>query len=293
MNSTKKLSIGKRLGAMLLDHFVMTIIAMVFLIPGIALSFIDAFEVSHEPTSANLLGDFSYIGLFGIAIYLCKDCIRGRSIAKRALKLQIINYTSGSIASPIRCVVRNLTIAIWPIEVLFTLINPERRLGDYLAGTAVINFNESNTRENLNALHLGLSFVIAYSITLLLMLPLQSLQTKMNNNTVSVNESSINNQDNGELEKLFIESLGMYLEPDVLIYDSIKSDEDLKYISVILNLKENYLENDSDYEILKSEVESLLLSKFSKGTFIGKIKFVYKSERKMATRTLNLDWRKD
>jgi hypothetical protein len=85
----------------------------------------------------------------------------------------------------------------------------------------------------------------------------------------------------------------MYLEPDVLIYDSIKSDEDLKYISVILNLKENYLENDSDYEILKSEVESLLLSKFSKGTFIGKIKFVYKSERKMATRTLNLDWRKD
>ena len=110
---------------------------------------------------------------------------------------------------------------------------------------------------------------------------------------VSVNESSINNQDNGELEKLFIESLGMYLEPDVLIYDSIKSDEDLKYISVILNLKENYLENDSDYEILKSEVESLLLSKFSKGTFIGKIKFVYKSERKMATRTLNLDWRKD
>ena len=140
---------------------------------------------------------------------------------------------------------------------------------------------------------MGLSFVIAYSFTLLLMLPLQNLQTKMNNNTVSVNESSINNQDNGELEKLFIESLGMYLEPDVLIYDSIKSDEDLKYISVILNLKENYLENDSDYEILKSEVESLLLSKFPKGTFIGKIKFVYKSERKMATRTLNLDWRKD
>lgn len=33
---------------------------------------------------------------------------------------------------------RNITLIIWPVEVVVSLINPGRRLGDFLAGTRVV-----------------------------------------------------------------------------------------------------------------------------------------------------------
>jgi hypothetical protein len=95
----QKTNAGTRIGSMLLDHIAMTFIAMIFFIPGMILGFSAAFEVSHEQTSPDIFGSLSYFGLIGFALYFCKDSINGRSIAKRALKLQVIENSSGRVAS--------------------------------------------------------------------------------------------------------------------------------------------------------------------------------------------------
>ena len=77
---------------------------------------------------------------------------------------------------------------------------------------------------------------------------------------------------------------------DVRVYDKIQN-EDLKYVSIILQLKENYMADDESYEQLKSATVPLLLTKFPEKTFVGRIQYVYKTEGSMQTRTLPLDWR--
>ena len=42
-------------------------------------------------------------------------------------------------ATELQCFIRNLTIAIaWPLEVVVGFINPERRIGDFIANTKVV-----------------------------------------------------------------------------------------------------------------------------------------------------------
>jgi len=81
------------------------------------------------------------------------------------------------------------------------------------------------------------------------------------------------------------------LTADVRVYDKIEKYEDLKYVSVILRLNKIFLDRDDDYEQIKSETVSLLLTKFPEKTFTEQIKYVYRQPGKMQTRTLPLDWR--
>jgi uncharacterized RDD family membrane protein YckC len=74
-----------------------------------------------------------------IIIYALKDSFKGKSLAKRILKLQVIDDRSGNAASPFQCFVRNLLVPFWMIEVVVTYFNPARRLGDRLANTKVVS----------------------------------------------------------------------------------------------------------------------------------------------------------
>lgn len=67
-----------------------------------------------------------------------KDFYNGRSIGKRVFGYQVVDIKTNSVASEIQCMARNLTLLIWPLEILIVLINPSRRLGDIIAGTKVI-----------------------------------------------------------------------------------------------------------------------------------------------------------
>lgn len=91
-------------------------------------------------------------------------------------------------------------------------------------------------------------------------------------------ETSYNAQLSKEAEKLFKDSLGHLLTASVRVYDQIK-DNPLKYVSVSLDLKVNYLEEDQIYEFeqIKSATISLLFTKFPEKTFIGIIYYFYKS----------------
>jgi uncharacterized RDD family membrane protein YckC len=182
MNVTdnKQISTGTRLGAMLLDHLFMTMIAMVFFIPGMILIFADAFNVTHEQTSPNFMGGtWGYIGLLGFAIYFCKDSINGRSIAKRILKLQVVDNSTEQVASPLKCFIRNIFIIIWPIEGIIALANPSRRLGDRVAGTKLIVFDPTLEQPKTTIVQVLIPVVIAYGLMFLFMLPFKVLMAAM------------------------------------------------------------------------------------------------------------------
>lgn len=291
MTTEQKINVGTRIGSMLLDHIAMTFIAMIFFAPGMISGFSTAFEVNHEQTNLDIFGGLSYIGLIGLALYFCKDCIHGRSIAKRILKLQVVENKSGNVASPIRCFIRNIFCILWPIEVIVTLTNPSRRIGDMIAGTKVVPFNPELEQPKVNYLQIGLSIILAYGLMVLIMLPFEGMKSKMESNQITYIQSSLNERSANETEQLFIDSLGTYLTPDVRIYDKIQRNENLKYVSVILRLNENYLESDNNYEQIKSATLPLLLTKFPEKTFVGQIKYVYQQPGNMQVRTLSLDWR--
>lgn len=269
----KQISIGTRLGTMLLDHFFMTMIAMVFFIPSLISGFSDVLKVSHEQTNADFMsGALGYTAIFGFALYFCKDSINGRSIAKRILKLQVVDYTTGQVASPLKCFIRNILCVLWPIEVIAAIANPNRRLGDRIAGTQLVEFDPTVEQPKINIGKTLLSIAISYGCILVLM----QMMPKMEMSQTNYVETSYNQTESKELEQLLTDSLGQYLTADIRIYDTIKN-ENVKYISAILRLKKNFLADDNRFSQLNDAATRLIYSKFPVETYTGKLKFIYKA----------------
>ena len=267
----KKISAGGRLAAMLLDHFFMTMLGMLFFIPGIISDFSNAFKISHEQANPDIMGgSCAYLGIVGFALYFCKDIINGRSLAKRLLKLQVVDNTTGETASPMQCFVRNLFCIIWPVEVAIALTNTGRRLGDQVAGTKLVPYDPAMEQPKFNTAKTLLPLAIAYGIMLLLfqLLPKPGIAEPGNA------ETSYNQPASKEMEKLLTDSLGQYFKPDIRIYDTVKNSN-LKYISAILRLNENYIEEDSSYRQLHAATTNLIYSKFPKETCTGKLKYIF------------------
>lgn len=280
----KQISVGTRLGTMLLDHFFMTMIAMVFFIPSMISGFSDAFKVSHEQRNPDFMGGtLGYIGMFGFALYFCKDIFNGRSIAKRILNLQVVDNTTGQVASPLKCFIRNIFCVLWPIEVIVAMTNTNRRLGDRIAGTQLVKFDPSLEQPKINIGKKLLPIGISYAFMLLLMQVLPKIEMSKTN----YRETSYNQTESKELEKLLADSLGQYLTADIKIYDSIQG-ENLKYVSTILNLKENYIEDDNSYRQLNEAITNLIYSKFPKETFTGKLKYIYQASGQFRGRTISI-----
>lgn len=285
--TTQNVNTGTRLGAMIIDHFIMTFASMVFAIPAMISSFVAAFNISHEQTNPDPFGNMSYVMLIGFAVYLCKDSINGRSPAKRIFKLQVVDNKTRQAASPVKCLVRNIFCALWPIEVVVTLINPGRRIGDFVAGTKVVPFDQTIDQPKPNWGQAGISLVLAYAFMFMLMTPFKRMTSALARQKVNYNQASFNESDSRAAEQLFADSLGNYLTADIRIYDEIENSE-LKYISLILRLKENYLADDDSYRELESATMPLLLSKFPESTFVGRIQFVYQSGGSTQVRVLSI-----
>ena len=74
------------------------------------------------------------IALFGM---ICKDAV-GISIGKFAFKYEVYSQKTDKRATALQKIVRNITLVVWPVEVIVLLLSKkERRLGDMLAGTVV------------------------------------------------------------------------------------------------------------------------------------------------------------
>lgn len=291
MITEQKINVGTRIGSMFLDHIAMTFVAMMFFIPQMVSEFSNAFDVTHDLASSGMFGEISYFGLIGFALYFCKDSINGRSIAKRALKLQVVENSSGRVASPFRCLIRNIFCILWPIEIIVTFVSPSRRIGDFVAGTRVVPYNPEIKQNEIKYLQIGLSIIIAFTLMVLLKIQFEGFNLNNKNNDVTYIENSFNENASKDVETLLTDSLGAYLTPEVVVYDHIKENADLKYVSLILRLNKNYFENAENFEKIRYATLQLLLTKFPVETFVGQIKFVYQHSGSSQTRTLTLDWR--
>jgi uncharacterized RDD family membrane protein YckC len=158
----KEITVGQRLASMLLDH---AIICFVTLLPAILIlnnGLISAQrDISTNPISP-------YVLILPFSIYFCKDCIGGQSIAKRILKLQVADSRKQTIASPFQSLVRNFFDVLWPLEVIVIFFNPQRRIGDRVAGTKIIRFSPNLREEKTNFWQVLLCLVIAICVSYLL-----------------------------------------------------------------------------------------------------------------------------
>ena len=156
--------IGTRLGSMILDHFIMSfasiIIGMVFVVIILVIIAAIIFFAEDVENSEPIFPVIMFLlALIVYPIYFNKDAFGGRSPAKRILKLIVVDHKTNEVATPIQTVIRNVTLFFWPVEVIYTLTSPDRRLGDYIAGTRVIE-DDGSKRRRPKASELVLSFLI-------------------------------------------------------------------------------------------------------------------------------------
>ena len=280
----KQITVGIRLGSMLLDHAIMCMLMIPLYVPLLISGFSDAFKVSHAQTSTAFFGGpLGYIALFGFSLYFCKDIVNGRSFAKRILKLQLIDNATGKVASPLQCLARNVLCIIWPIEVIVAMLNTNRRLGDRIAGTRLIKFDPSLEQPKINIGKLLIPVIISYAIVVLAM----QLSPKIETPQTNYIESSFNDSESKELEKIFIDSMGQSLIPDIRVYDTVQN-ENLKYVSAILKLKANYIADDDNYNQLHAIATNLIYSKYPKETFVGQIKYIFQGPGQFQSRSTSI-----
>lgn len=89
--------------------------------------------------------------IIGWAILICKDCFNGVSIGKRIMGIQIVDIQTHQIASPQKCVIRNLFYFLSFIDVIVMFANSKNlRLGDLATHTKVTSLDSSLSKTKLS-----------------------------------------------------------------------------------------------------------------------------------------------
>ncbi len=108
------------------------IVPLMMLFGLIGFFFIDK-DIAIFPERLFLFGFY-----FLFTVYFLKDSFRGKSPGKRIIGFQVIDRKTNLPANSVKCFVRNLFTPLWPLEIFITIISPNRRLGDVMANTKVV-----------------------------------------------------------------------------------------------------------------------------------------------------------
>lgn len=101
------------------------------------------------------------VAIIGWAVLIGKDCLNGMSVGKRFVGIQVIDTNSRQIASPQKCVIRNLFYFVGPIDILFMLTNSKGlRLGDKVVHTEVVLRNKSLPKVVFSKVILAIGYVL-------------------------------------------------------------------------------------------------------------------------------------
>lgn len=288
----KELTAGNRVGAMLLDHLVMSFVITIIAMPTMISKFDQAF--GDEALANKGAIDWTLIVMcFGMSLYFNKDMIQGKSIAKRALKQEVVNVKTGEVASTLKCFVRNLTIAVWPIEVIAVLINPSRRIGDFIAGTRVDFITEErNSKPKIDFKNIIISLLLGFTIVFggsYLLKDKLNFGNEAFENPAYVT-SSYNKNLSLQLENQLNKTQEKYLlHTSIKVYDKITNDS-LKFVVASFDLKENWIE-DSSFENIEAEIFQSMYEIIPKEKFILKGKFIYDGETTSSSQERIYDWR--
>ena len=283
MTSTIKPEAGIRVAALILEFFIMFVIIMIFSTPALEHDSFGLFRISHESYKLVLLNDpFIYLCLFGFSLMFFKDCINGQSIAKRLVKLQVVDNTTGAVATPMQCFLRNLTLLIFPLEVLIIFAQPDRRIGDKIAGTKLVRYNQlTNNNPERSLKNYILPLVLSYAIFVILAFGLGKIS--FNNSAAPFVVASYNETKSRSLEKLLTDHLNQYFTCSVKYYDSIENKK-YDYISVICTFKKAVSpEPELAGQESGNRAIALVYSLFPEDQIHGKIQFVYRYENSMTT----------
>jgi uncharacterized RDD family membrane protein YckC len=124
-----------RFKSVIVDQVSITLVAMFSSMPMLIYKGVSA-DPSDEPKFlSSLIIAFIWTLLFN------KDIYFGRSLGKYWSSLQVVNIKTGRHANPIQCLVRNIFLLLWPIEMIILVFSPSRRLGDIIANTKVVVFD--------------------------------------------------------------------------------------------------------------------------------------------------------
>lgn len=121
-----------RLFAFLIDHLSLT---LVIVLPLLLLLTND-----DTPDNTDIFFLFPVFIIVSMLFYFCKDFIKGASLGKWLLGLTVREQKNlDSTPSLMNLFLRNLTIVIWPVELIVLLVDKnKRRLGDKLGKTVVV-----------------------------------------------------------------------------------------------------------------------------------------------------------
>jgi len=159
---------SNRILSMFLDHALMTILALIILSPWM-ISYSNRLEEAATDASVAYFPQWAVLLLsIGLGLYLNKDLRKGQSFAKMMFGFRIVDHKSGDIASPMQCMIRNLTAPLFLFEVLILWISPERRIGDFLAGTRLIIDQKQDLEHRPRVIQaiiaLSLAIVLSYTM---------------------------------------------------------------------------------------------------------------------------------
>ncbi len=219
--------------------------------------------------------------------------IQGKSIAKRSLKQEIVDVKTGEVASSLKCLIRNLTIVLWPIEVIVVLVSPSRRIGDFIAGTKVEFISEErNSKPKVDFRNLIISLVIGF---LFVFASYSFFEGKFGNGALDKPdyvETSFNKDLSHILENHLDSTQSDYLlDVNVQVYDTI-ADDSLKYIAGSFLLAQNYIDDDYNFELVKEDIFNSMFEIVPKDDFILFGKFIYDGRTTKISTWRTYDWRK-
>jgi uncharacterized RDD family membrane protein YckC len=120
--------IFKRLTAFIIDLFIIT---MIISVPFFA----------TQTIKSQILTQF--FSALMVTLLLCKDCINGQSVGKLIMKIQVVDDTTNQKVYVVRCIIRNFFVIFWIVEVVVLFVSKNKRIGDYVAKTKVINNNKA------------------------------------------------------------------------------------------------------------------------------------------------------
>jgi hypothetical protein len=138
-----------RLKAMMADVLYTSVLFIPFIfLTLVATRLIESAVVGHPVTTTTTLQDLV------LAISMCamgvtafnKDFFNGQSIVNRAWGYQVVDAKTLGTPTKFKCMLRNITGPVFPFELPFVLLNHERRLGDYIAGTKLIKVQPSDPK---------------------------------------------------------------------------------------------------------------------------------------------------
>lgn len=271
-NTNEKITVVNRLTSMLIDYLAASITLIILIILAFYKDLLEIFTIFHDPSSSEFGASFLLIGL-GFSVYFNKDILNARSPGKRIFNLQVIDNETGFAANPLKCFVRNLTIFIWPIEIIMLFINSKRRIGDHITGTS-IEYVTNPVKHQIELPKLVSVILITICISIIFYLPFYSFDSDFEIEVVPYISNTFDKKASEKANILFMNKFSETLkETDFRIYEKIEYDN-RKYVAGIL-----YFKNKSDYDNFEESeriISEFLISEFPLKKYICFLKYVYK-----------------